>query len=73
MIGAGGVTELIACIQAIREGQVPPTLNLAQPDPECDLDHVPNRPRPMAVNIALSNSFGFGGQNASILVGRHGP
>jgi 3-oxoacyl-[acyl-carrier-protein] synthase II len=72
MIGAGGITELIACVQAIRDGQVPPTLNYQTPDPECDLDYVPNRPRAAEVRIAMSNSFGFGGQNASILVGRHG-
>jgi len=70
MVGAGGVTELIACIQAIREGKVPPTLNYETPDPECDLDYVPNLPRDRDVRIALSNSFGFGGQNACVLVGR---
>ena len=71
MIGAGGVTELIACIQAIREGQVPPTLNYRTPDPDCDLDYVPGRPRPADVRVAMSNAFGFGGQNACLLVGRH--
>jgi 3-oxoacyl-[acyl-carrier-protein] synthase II len=71
MIGAGGVTELIACIQAIREGQVPPTLNYRTPDPDCDLDYVPGRPRFADVRVAMSNAFGFGGQNACLLVGRH--
>ena len=69
-MGAGGVTELIACIQAIREGVVPPTLNHEQPDPECDLDYVPNEARAAKVRIAMSNSFGFGGQNTSLIVGR---
>lgn len=69
--GAGGVTELIACIQAIREGVVPPTLNYETSDPECDLDFVPNKPRKVDVRVAMSNSFGFGGQNASLLVGKY--
>jgi 3-oxoacyl-[acyl-carrier-protein] synthase II len=71
LIGAGGVTEVIACIQAIREGLVPPTLNYRTPDPECDLDYVPNRPRQVAVEVAMSNAFGFGGQNASVLLGKY--
>jgi 3-oxoacyl-[acyl-carrier-protein] synthase II len=72
MIGAGGITELIACVQAIREGWIPPTLNYQTPDPSCDLDYVPNLARQAEVKIAMSNSFGFGGQNASVLVGRCG-
>ncbi|WP_163882096.1 beta-ketoacyl-ACP synthase II [Paenibacillus favisporus] len=71
LMGAGGVTELIACIQAIREGIVPPTLNHEQPDPECDLDYVPNEARAAKVRIAMSNSFGFGGQNTSLIVGKY--
>ncbi len=73
LMGAGGVTELIACIQAIRERVVPPTLHYEHPDPECDLDYVPNRARQADVRIAMSNSFGFGGQNASLIVGRYSP
>jgi 3-oxoacyl-[acyl-carrier-protein] synthase II len=72
LIGAGGATELIACILAIREGIVPPTINLTTPDPECDLDYVPNTARPEEVRAAMSNSFGFGGQNASLIVRRFG-
>jgi 3-oxoacyl-[acyl-carrier-protein] synthase II len=72
LIGAGGVTELIACVQAIRDGMVPPTLNHRTADPACGLDVVPNHARRVRVDIAMSNSFGFGGQNASVLVGRCG-
>lgn len=71
LMGAGGVTELIACVKAIREDLIPPTINYSNPDLECDLDYVPNTARKTTVRVAMSNSFGFGGQNASLLVKRH--
>jgi len=70
LLGASGGVELIACTLAIREGVVPATLNLDNPDEECDLDFVPKTARQMKVNAALSNSFGFGGHNACLLVKR---
>jgi 3-oxoacyl-[acyl-carrier-protein] synthase II len=68
LIAAAGAVELVICVQAIRRGWVPPTINYETPDPACDLDYVPNRARQRRVRHALSNSFGFGGQNASLLV-----
>lgn len=69
LLGASGGVELIATVLAIRDGVVPPTINLDEPDPECDLDYVPNQARPMPVRYAMSNSFGFGGHNACMIVG----
>jgi 3-oxoacyl-[acyl-carrier-protein] synthase II len=69
-LGAAGAIEAIFSILAIRDGKVPPTINYEVPDPECDLDYVPNEPREMDVRVALNNSFGFGGHNACILVRR---
>ncbi|PAW76777.1 MAG: beta-ketoacyl-[acyl-carrier-protein] synthase II [Verrucomicrobia bacterium Tous-C9LFEB] len=68
LLGAAGSVELIACIKAIETGVVPPTINLDNPDPECDLDYVPNKAREAKVTRALNNSFGFGGHNASVIV-----
>jgi beta-ketoacyl-acyl-carrier-protein synthase II len=67
-MGASGTIEAIACILAIRDGVVPPTINYITPDPECDLDYVPNEARSHPVKVALSNSFGLGGQNACLIV-----
>ncbi len=68
MLGAAGGIELIACVMAIRESVIPPTINVDHQDPECDLDVVPNVAREGPVKIALSNGFGFGGHNAAVLV-----
>lgn len=68
MLGAAGGIELIACVMGIVDGVVPPTINIEEQDPECDLDVVPNVAREVAIKVALSNSFGFGGHNASVLV-----
>jgi 3-oxoacyl-[acyl-carrier-protein] synthase II len=70
MLGAAGGIELIASVMAIVDGVVPPTINIEEQDPECDLDVVPNVARETKVEVALSNSFGFGGHNASLLVKR---
>ena len=64
MMGATGALEAIICVQAIRTGWIPPTIHLNTPDPECDLDYVPNQARQREVEVALSNAFGFGGHNA---------
>jgi 3-oxoacyl-[acyl-carrier-protein] synthase II len=71
LMGAGGVTETIACIKAIEDDIIPPTINQTTPDPECDLDFVPNVARKATVNIAMCNAFGFGGQNASLLLTKY--
>lgn len=67
LMGAGGITESIACILAIRDGILPPTLHLAHPDPACDLDYIPNEARKTRITAAMSNSLGFGGQNSSLI------
>ena len=67
LLGAAGVAEAIFCILAIRDQVVPPTINLDTPDPDCDLDYVPHNAREMTVKTAISNSFGFGGTNGSLI------
>ncbi|MCE9534703.1 MAG: beta-ketoacyl-[acyl-carrier-protein] synthase II, partial [Planctomycetes bacterium] len=70
LICAAGVVEMIISFMAIRKGVLPPTINYETPDPECDLDYIPNEARVKKVDHVLSNSFGFGGQNISLVVSR---
>ena len=70
-LGAGGVLEAIACIKAIESGIIPPTIHYDEPAPECDLDYVPNTARKHHVDAALSNSFGFGGHNATLIFSKY--
>ena len=67
LLGAGGALEAAICIMAMRDGLIPPTINLDEPDPECDLDYTPNQARSASIDVSMSNSFGFGGHN-SVLV-----
>jgi 3-oxoacyl-[acyl-carrier-protein] synthase II len=67
LLGAAGAVEAIACLLAMRDGCLPPTINYENPDPACDLDYVPNQARPLQLRVALSNSMGFGGHNASLI------
>jgi 3-oxoacyl-[acyl-carrier-protein] synthase II len=71
LIAAAGAVEAIVCVLAIRDHKLPPTINLHLPDPACDLDYVPNEARDATVNVCLSNSFGFGGQNDALVIARH--
>jgi 3-oxoacyl-[acyl-carrier-protein] synthase II len=70
LIGAAGAAEIITCVLAIRDNIVPPTMNLNEPDSALDLDYVPNKPRKHNVNIAMKESFGFGGQNNVVIIKR---
>jgi 3-oxoacyl-[acyl-carrier-protein] synthase II len=70
LLGAAGGIETVACVQAVANDVVPPTMNLKNPDPECDLDYVPNEPRKTAVRVALTNSLGFGGHNVTLAIGK---
>ena len=67
LLGAAGGLEAVLCIKALQEQVIPPTINLENPSDECDLDYVPNEARQARVNVAISNSFGFGGTNGSLL------
>src|SRR5204862_183436 len=69
-LGAAGAIEAAICILAMRDGCLPPTINQEVPDPECDLDYIPNRSRPAEVRVALSNSMGFGGHNVALVLRR---
>jgi len=70
LLGAAGGVEAVVCILCIRDNIVPPTINLDNPDPQCDLDYVPHKARKMDVNCVMSNSFGFGGTNACLVFKR---
>jgi 3-oxoacyl-[acyl-carrier-protein] synthase II len=70
LLGAAGAVEALLCVRTLQTGQIPPTINLDSPDPECELDHVANKARRQDVRVALSNSFGFGGTNAALVFAR---
>lgn len=70
-MGGAGAIEAIFCVRALQEGIIPPTWNYETADPECDLDYVPNEPRPVDLKIVMSNSFGLGGQNACLVLGKY--
>jgi 3-oxoacyl-[acyl-carrier-protein] synthase II len=71
MMGASGAVEAVVCALTIRDQVIAPTINLQNPDPECDLDYVPGEARRAKVEVALSNSFGLGGHNASVILARY--
>jgi 3-oxoacyl-[acyl-carrier-protein] synthase II len=71
LLGAGGAVELVATVLSIRDGKVHPTINLTNPDPECDLDYIPEGARDVDVRVAVSNSFGFGGHNATLVIKKY--
>lgn len=71
LLGAAGGVEAVVIALTIKNGVIPPTINLENPDPECDLDYVPNKPRKAEVKVAMSNSFGFGGHNATIILKKY--
>jgi 3-oxoacyl-[acyl-carrier-protein] synthase II len=71
MMGATGALEAIFCVQAVREGVLPPTIHYETPDPECDLDYIPNEARERKIHLALSNAFGFGGHNAVLAIRKY--
>jgi len=69
--GAAGAIEAMMCVLALKEGIIPPTINYEHPDPECDLDYVPNEARRVQVDVALSNAMGLGGHNGCVLLGSY--
>lgn len=73
LIGAAGAIEAAFCALAIRDGIIPPTINLRNPDPECDLDYVPDKAREKTIITTLSNSFGFGGRNSTLIMRAFSP
>jgi 3-oxoacyl-[acyl-carrier-protein] synthase II len=70
LLGAAGGVEAVISVLALDRGVLPPTINLDNPDPECDLDYIPNKARHVQVDVAMSNSFGFGGTNACLIFKR---
>jgi 3-oxoacyl-[acyl-carrier-protein] synthase II len=70
-LGASGAIEAVACVKTLQTGTIHPTINYEFPDPECDLDYVPNQARAAQVRVILKNSFGFGGQNACLVLRRY--
>ena len=70
LLGASGALEALICVKVLQEQLLPPTINYETPDPECDLDYVPNQPGLFAVSHVMSNSFGFGGHNATIILSK---
>jgi 3-oxoacyl-[acyl-carrier-protein] synthase II len=71
LLGGAGAVEMVATVKAIQEDIAPPTINYEVPDPDCDLDYVPNEPRKMTINYALCNSFGFGGHNGCLCISKY--
>jgi 3-oxoacyl-[acyl-carrier-protein] synthase II len=68
LLGAAGAVEANICVLALRDGILPPTINYENPDPDCDLDYIPNEARRQRIRVAMSNSFGFGGHNATLIL-----
>jgi 3-oxoacyl-[acyl-carrier-protein] synthase II len=71
-MGAASAIEAAACALAVHYDRIPPTINLKEPDPECDLDYVPNRAREQTVQVAMNNAYAFGGNNASLILKKYG-